>query len=214
MQITVQGMFPIVPPFLPNGPSIVVYPDGFVLFTDQSKFDAGLLVQPYRIGRIDRAKLTFVVARADAAGLLVGDAVYAPPVGVSDPPRTTLALSVSGVVFTHIADGLTESDQDARRSALRSFVDRAVALTVGLESEPYKPARIDVVAAAVDTIASAVEWPDDTVDLAAAGSRTVIDDPASVDVLRSARRGMGFRQAGLTYRLAARVAVPGMVRSA
>ena len=211
MQITVQGMFPIVPPFLPNGPSIVLYPDGVVVFTDQSKFDAGLLVQPYRIGHIDSAKLTFVVARADVAGLLVGDAAYARPVGVSDPPRTTLVLTVAGVVFTHVADGLTESDHDARRCALRSFVDHAVALTVGLESEPYKPARIDVVAAAVDTIASAVDWPDDTVDLAAAGSRTVIDDPASVDVLRSARRGMGFRQAGLTYRLAARVAAPGMV---
>ncbi len=174
----------------------------------QSKFDAGLLVQPYRIGHIDQAKLTFVVARADAAGLLVA---YAPPVGVSDPPRTTLTLTVSGVVYTHIADGLTESDHDARRSALRSFVDHAVAFTVGLESEPYKPARIDVVTAAVDTIASAVDWPDDTVDLAAAGSRTLIDDPASVDVLTSVGRGMGFRQAGRTYRLAARVVAPGMV---
>jgi hypothetical protein len=211
MQITVQGMFPIVPPFLPNGPAIVLYPDGVVLFTDQSKFDAGLLVRPYRIGHVDPAKLTDVVAMANAVGLLVGDAAYAPPVGVSDPPRTTLALTVAGVVFTHVADGLNESDHDSRRSALRSFVDYAAALTVGLESEPYKPARIDVVAAAVDTIASVVDWPDDTIDLAAAGSRTVIDDPATVDVLASARRGMGFRQAGLTYQLAARVAAPGTV---
>ena len=192
LQITVQGMFPIVPPFLPNGPAIVLYPDGVVLFTDQSTFDAGLLVQPYRIGHVEPAELTVVFARADAAGLLVGDAAYAPPVGVSDPPRTTLVLMVAGVVFTHVADGLAESDHDARRGALRSFVNHAAALTVGLDSEPYKPARIDVVAAAVNTIASVVEWPDPTVDLAAAGRCTVIDDPPTVDVLASARRGAGF----------------------
>ncbi|MEO5723272.1 MAG: hypothetical protein ABIQ39_06105 [Ilumatobacteraceae bacterium] len=209
MQITVQGMFPIVPPFLPNGPSLVLYADGEVLFTDRSTFDPEPLVRPYRIGHIDPARVALEVARADSAGLLSADDAYVSPVGVSDPPRTTLVLDIAGVVFTHIADGLTETDHDARRSALRLFVDHVVALTIGLDSEPYEPVRIDVVAAAVDATASAVDWPDSTIDLADADSRTAIYDPAAINVLTSASRGTGFRQASVSYRLAAHVVAPG-----
>jgi hypothetical protein len=210
VQITVQGMFPVVPPFLPNGPSVVVYEDGVVLFPDQSTFVAAPQVGPYRIAHIDPAIVDGLVARADSAGLFSNVDAYAPPVGITDPPRTTLTLTLAGVVFTHIADGLTESDHDARRRALRLFVDHAVALTVGIESDPYKPVRIGVVAAAVETAVSSIDWPDSTVDLAHARTFTSIDDPATVDVLMAAPRGMGFRQNGVTYRLAARVLAPGI----
>jgi hypothetical protein len=213
VQLTVQGMFPVVPPFLGSGPMTVIYDDGSVLVSFRGNFCCQPQVWPYEIGRVDPADVEDLLTTAGDAGLLAEPAPYA-PTNIVDAARTTLVLDTPGGVYRHVADGLHHDDEpDPRRAALQSFIGGIVSLTEFVEVGEafYSPTRVAIVAAPVDTTAGlVVEWPDPSVSLAGAVACTPVTDPAAVEAVNSALAGTGFRQDGITYQLAARIIPPGI----
>ena len=213
VQLTLQGMFPVEPPFLGNGPMTVIYDDGSVLVSFRGNFCCQPQVWPYEIGHVDPADVEDLLATAGNVGLLAEPSPYA-PTNVVDAARTMLVLDTTGGVYTHVADGLQSGDEpDPRRAALQGFIGEVVALTEFVEVGEafYSPTRVAVVAAPVDTTPGAVvEWPDASVSLADAVACTPVTDPAAVEAVNSALAGTGFRQDGITYQLAARIIPPGI----
>jgi hypothetical protein len=82
---------------------------------------------------------------------------------------------------------------------------------------PYAATRVAIAASAVEAgdpaPSTVIAWPSTGLSLTAAtaagGACTIVDDPATVRLLASTTRGTGFSQAGVVFRLAARVAAPG-----
>jgi len=213
VQLTVQGMFPVQPPFLGNGPMTVIYDDGTVLVSFRGAFCCQPQVWPYEIGHIDPAVVQDLLATASDDGLLATPGPYE-PTDIADAARTTLVLDTPGGVYTHVADGLhAETEADPRRAVLQGFIGEIAALTELVDvGEPFhSPTRVAIVAAPIDTIpGSVVEWPDASTHLADAVACTPVTDPAAVDAVNSALAGTGFRQDGITYQLAARIIPPGL----
>lgn len=211
VQLTVQGMFPVEPPFLGNGPMAVIYDDGSVLVSFRGNFCCQPQVWPYEIGRVETADVEGLLATAGDLGLLAEPDPYA-PTNIADAARTTVVLDTPGGVYTHVADGLAGDESDPRRAALQGFVGDIVSLTESVEvgEDFYAPTRVAIVAAPVDTApATVVEWPDPSVSLAGAIECTPVTDPTAVDAVNAALAGTGFRQDGVTYQLAARIMPPG-----
>ena len=208
---TVQGLFPVTPPFLGEGPQLALYADGTVLAPSRADAAVAPQVWPYLVGHVDADEVQRLLDEAASAGLLAEPPYYGFPIGMSDPPRTTLVLTTADGTFTHVADGLAGTTDDPARLALQGFTGKLASLELESVSptDYYEPTRIGIVAAPVDTANLVVDWPDDGVDLDAATACTVIDDPATIALLQSSTRGTGFRQDGTTYALAARVILPG-----
>jgi hypothetical protein len=213
VQLTVQGMFPVEPPFLGNGPMTVIYDDGTVHVAFRGNFCCQPQVWPYEIGHIEPADVEDLLATAADGGLLTEPDRYGPTT-VVDPARTTLVLDTPGGVYTHVADGLsTGVEQDPRRAVLHGFIGEIAAITESVEvgRRFYSPTRIAIVADPIDTTAgTVVGWPDPTVRLADAIACTPVTDPAAVEAVNSALAGTGFRQDGIIYQLAARIIPPGI----
>lgn len=206
----VQGLFPVSPPFLPDGPQVAVYADGTVLARSQALPTVAPQVWPYELTHIDPARVDELLADAERGGLLAEPPAYPPPVGMSDPPRTTVILATADGTFTHVADGLSSAgDGDPALVALRAFTASLSTLQVELEGEFYEPDRIGIVAAPVASGNDEVAWPDHTTDLAAATECTVVEDPDAVAALQAGARGTVYRQDGTLYEVAARVILPG-----
>ncbi len=163
VQLTVQGMFPVEPPFLGNGPMTVIYDDGSVLVAFRGNFCCRPQVWPYEIGHVDPAEVEDLLATAGDVGLLAEPDPYG-PTNIVDAARTTLVLGTPGGVYTHVADGLRDGDEpDPRRAALQGFIGEIVSLTESVEVGEafYSPTRVAIVAAPIDTTpGSVVEWPD------------------------------------------------------
>jgi hypothetical protein len=208
--LSVQGMFPVQAPFLQEGPQAIVYADGTYLVPSRADPVVAPQVWPYRIGHLDPSVVADLLDAAGAAGLLAEPPVYGRPIGMADPPRTTLVLRTADGTFTHVADGLTSTTDDPQRQALQAFTGRVASLEMGTETEWYQPATIAIVAAPARNPSTTVDWPDDDTDLAAATECTIVDDPTTVTLLQASVRGAGFVQDGVTYQLAARVTAPGI----
>jgi hypothetical protein len=213
VQLTVQGMFPVEPPFLGDGPMTVIYDDGSVLVSFRGSFCCQPQVWPYEFGHVEPADVEDLLATAGDVGLLAEPDPYA-PTNIVDAARTTLVLDTPGGVYTHVADGLHDGDEpDPRRAALQGFIGEIVSLTESVEVGEafYAPTRVAIVAAPIETTPGmVVEWPDARVSLAGAVACTPVTDPAAVEAVNSALAGTGFRQDGITYVLAARILPPGI----
>ncbi len=83
VSVTVQGLFPVVAPFLPNGPRLVLCADGR-LFSHEHAPNGPVapLVWPYRLGLVAPGTVERLLAAAEAAGLRGAAPAYAPPTGV------------------------------------------------------------------------------------------------------------------------------------
>ncbi len=213
--LTEQALFPVTAPFLPSGPSVLLYADGTVLAP--SRVDAAVAPQvwPYRVGRVDAAVVETLLARAGELGLLANRRYPPQDIerlhAISHPPRTTVVLTTAAGTFRHAVDGLSASDTDAPRVALRRFVGELQALGQRATAA-YQPTRIAIVAAAVaaDAVRPKVEWPDAAVDLSKATACTAIDTESVMRFLSRQTSGTIYRQHGRHYRLAARVLPPGI----
>jgi len=215
VRVTVQPLFPVVPPFVPSGPDVVVYADGTVLTFFHGVFDTRPMVWPYQQGSIDASAVGDLLAAAADAGLLGPGEVQLPSLHVADAPLTTVVVTTAEGRFVHRASALSspaadESDYVAR---LREFVGRAtsVARAATAGGAMYEPAAVALSAAPHQPEPgqpAAVAWPGG-VALADAPGCIVTGDPATVAELVGQHDGQYYTDGGVTYQVAARVAFPG-----
>lgn len=212
IEITTQPLFPVVPPFVGAGPSVVVLGDGTVFARFAGLFDAEPMVWPYQQGAISAAELDALVDLAATSGLL-GDPEPQPPrVDVADAPLTTVVIATPDGRFVHRAAALESppADESAYLRSLREFVGAVAATGSSVSSAGSswaEPAALAVQAAPADGAAAGepVPWPAAT-PLASLAECRVITDPDVIAVLDDATAGRLYTDAGITYRLAARVA--------
>lgn len=225
VQLRVQGLFPVVQPFLQEGWT-AIYADGTVLLPSRADAFAQPQVWPYVVGRLDSMDVGALMMHADAYGLLEQpDGPSPAPVGVADAPTTTLVLSSALGSVTHRAIGLGLGDDttDPYRSVLMKVVGEITELVNQAANKPaddspwpvyYDSVALDVVAVDVtetDTGAgtnTVREWGGDA-DLSTWTSCTTIDDQATVSFLVGELAGQKFQQGGRLYRIASRVHPPG-----
>lgn len=233
--LTVQGLFPVTPPFVPNGPTVAVYDDGTVLALDPAirlLLDAPpYLLVGYARAQIDAAAVDLVVDRAEALGLTDAAPQYAPNLAIVDAPRTWVVVGAGEARQVHVVDGLVDDEEDTQRAAvaefaalLRSIADEAVAdgtatyeppSAVAIQAAPADP--VDQASSATGVVRvgppypapETVAWPDPTVRLADATDCVVVDDPATVTLLADAVVGATFVDDGVTYAVAAQPVLPG-----
>lgn len=225
VQLRVQGLFPVVQPFLQTGWT-TIYADGAVLLPSRANAVAQPQVWPYEVGHLDTVDVAALLMHADAYGLLdAPDAAANAPEGVADAPTTTLVLSSAFGSVTHVAIGLGlgADPVDAYRDVLMKVVGEIVELVNQAASPPadgsawpvyYDPVALDVVAVDVTETDSGLgtntvlDWGGEA-ELATWTTCTTVDDPATVEFLVGELAGPKFQHGDRLYRIASRVHPPG-----
>ena len=164
-----------------------------------------------------------LLAKADELGLLA-DTAYAPNDQIADAADTVVRITVDGTTYTHSAYALGfEGEKDAGRANLFEFVTAATDLagTVGegqlgterpLASDTYLMRATPVDPATMDTELppTVVDWPANaSVRLADATECAELPAAEGDPLFAEATQLTFFTDGGVTYQVAATLAVPG-----
>lgn len=173
---------------------------------------------------ISEAGIQTLLAKADELGLLT-DVTYADPSSlVADAPDTVVTITVDGTTYRHVAYALgidPEADED--RANLFEFVTAATDLTgtVGADQlgteEPYesdtyliRATEVDLATMDTEVPPTVVRWPADaSVRLAAASECAELPRGEGDLLFSDANQLTFFKQAGVTYSVAAVLQLPG-----
>jgi len=216
VRIGTQALFPVVPPFLPDGPDVLVYADGTIYTPTRVVFDTAPWAWPYEVGHASPSDLVDLFATADRLGLLAPGEVLLPRIGVSDAPVTQLTFTTTAGAFGHRIEALNSPPADDTTGYYPRIKEFAGALT-GLADRARDPSgdfyaatAFAVVSAPIDAdVFTASDWPGST-PLADLTSCQVLDDPALVDLFAGGAAGGGaFADMGVIYSIAVATAFPG-----
>ena len=182
----------------------------------------GPLVGPLFQQTMTEDGLQQVLGAADAAGLLAEPPSYESAAAdrMADLPTTELVINAGGGQWTHQAYALGEATDTAERQNLLDFVTSLGDLSTlaGPDAlspaEPYVADQYRIRATPdpqepEDVEATVVEWPDPTVDLAAAAECAVAGGPAVTAAFADATQLTWFTQGGVTYSVLVRPLLPG-----
>ncbi len=225
VQLKVQGLFPVIEPFLQTGWT-TIYPDGTVLLPTRANAFAQPQVWPYEVGHLDTVDVAALLLHAGGYELLDEPDGLSNNFGVADAPKTTLVLTWATGSVTHeaIGLGLGADPTDEYRDALMKLTGEIADLVNTSAAPPddgstwpvfYDPRAVDVVAIEVTTgdpgpgTTTVVEWAGGDADLATWSSCTTVDDPATVSFLVGQLAGPMYQQGDHLYRIASRVHPPG-----
>jgi hypothetical protein len=165
-----------------------------------------------------------LLAQADELGLLA-DVQYSDPSSrIADAPDTVVSITVDGTTYRHVAYALgIDPESDPARANLFDFVNAATNLagTVGAdqlgaegpyESDTYLMRATEVDLSTMDTEIppTVVRWPADaSVRLADAADCAELPRVEGDALFPDANQLTFFRQAGVTYSVAATLRLPG-----
>ncbi len=224
LEILYEGGFASPEMLFSRAPVLLITGDGRVITTGPvpAIFPGPLL--PNLIERsITEEGIQALLAKADELGLLA-DANYLPNNQIADAPNTVVRITVDGTTYTHDAYALGfEEESDSGRANLFEFVTAATDLagTVGqdqlgtegpMASDTYliRATPIDLATLTTDVPATTVEWPADaSVRLADASECTELPAAEGDPLFTDANELTFFTEGGVTYRVAATLAVPG-----
>ena len=196
-----------------QGPQIMIYPGPFLPNLQQRTISEDGIEQ--------------LLALADEHGLLQ-ERTYERPDNIADAPDTVVTISAGGTTYEHrayalgLADPSGGPESDPARRQLQQFVDAAMALTTGAESDvlgpeqPYAATVYLIRATAVDDTSgydvepTFVEWPADTgVALADAADCAEVPAAAVQALFEQANQLTFFTDEGIDYQLAVKASLPG-----
>ena len=211
-------------------PSVLISGDGR-LFSPGAQIEIypGPLLPAVQVRTITEAGIQQILAAADEAGLLA-DVDYTAETNIADASTATVTISADGETWVHEAYALGFAGPDgveptSERQALLRFVTQLTDLEALVGSENlgeatlFEPTEYEIEAIAVDDLSAygtdgiepTVEvWPADvSVRLADAAECTVVQASEVGELLASANQLTFFTDAGVTYQLLARPALPG-----
>ncbi len=213
-------------------PNALISGDGRMFMPGaQIEIYPGPLLPAVQVQTITEQGIQNVLAAADEAGLLA-DVDYTVDSNVADASTATVTISANGETWTHeaYALGFTEpggQESTPERQALLDFVTQlsdpaklAGAENLG-EATLFDPTEYEIQAVLVDDLSAygtegieptVEEWPSDvSVRLADAAECTVVPAAEVGDLLESANQLTFFTDAGVTYQVFARPALPGSI---
>jgi hypothetical protein len=173
---------------------------------------------------ITEAGIQTLLAKADELGLIANIEYVDPPNPIADAPDTVVTITVDGTTYRHDAYALgLDNEPDAARANLFEFVTAATDLagTVGegelggeapLDSDSYLIRATEVDLATMDTELppTVVRWPADaSVGLADAADCAELPRAEGDPLFTDATQLTFFKQAGVTYSVAATLRLPG-----
>ena len=218
-----------------NLPNLLVSGDGRAFRPGATTMEfPGPLVGPMGVRTITEAGVQRLLGIADAAGMLAAPPDYtAPQINIADAPDTVLTLVVAGQTYRHQAyalamdvdaSGNPQPESTPARQALADVVqaygdlDTTLgAAALGAE-EIFTPTAYrfqatpmsDADLAGFDPAPALVDWPANAgVTLADAAACGRVDAAAIGTLFTDATQNTFFREAGITYRLAVAVVLPG-----
>jgi hypothetical protein len=213
-------------------PNALISGDGRMFMPGaQIEIYPGPLLPAVQVQTITEQGIQNVLAAADEAGLFA-DVDYTVESNVADASTATVTISANGETWTHeaYALGFAEPGGDEstpERQALLDFVTQlsdpaklAGAENLG-EAMLFDPTEYEIQAIRVDDLSvygtegiepTVEEWPSDvSVRLADAAECTVVPAAEVGDLLESANQLTFFTDAGVTYQVLARPALPGSI---
>jgi hypothetical protein len=165
-----------------------------------------------------------LLAQADELGLLA-DVQYSDPSSqIADAPDTVVSITVDGTTYRHVAYALgIDPESDPARANLFDFVNAATNLTgtVGADQlgaeEPYesdtylmRATEVDLSTMDTEIPPTVVRWPADaSVRLADAADCAELPRAEGDALFADANQLTFFKQAGVTYSVAAVLQLPG-----
>ena len=211
-------------------PSLLISGDGR-LFSPGAQIEIypGPLLPAVQVQAITEAGIQQILAAADEAGLLA-DVDYTAETNIADASTATVMVSADGETWVHEAYALGFAGPDgveptSERQALLRFVTQLTDLEALVGSENlgeatlFEPTEYEIEAIAVDDLsaygtdaieATVEDWPADiSVGLADATECTVVPATEVGQLLASANQLTFFEDAGVTYQVLARPALPG-----
>ena len=211
-------------------PSLLISGDGR-LFSPGAQIEIypGPLLPAVQVQAITEAGIQQILAAADEAGLLA-DVDYTAETNIADASTATVTISADGETWVHEAYALGFAGPDgveptSERQALLRFVTQLTDLEALVGSENlgeatlFEPTEYEIEAIAVDDLSAygtdgiepTVEvWPADiSVRLVDAAECTIVQASEVGELLASANQLTFFTDAGVTYQLLARPALPG-----
>ena len=211
-------------------PSLLISGDGRLLSPGaQIEIYPGPLLQAVQVRTITEAGIQEILAAANEAGLLA-DVDCTAETNIADASTATVMVSADGETWFHEAYALGFAGPDgveptSERQALLRFVTQLTDLEALVGSENlgeatlFEPTEYEIEAIAVDDLsaygtdgieATVEEWPADiSVGLADASECTVVPATEVGQLLASANQLTFFEDAGVTYQVLARPALPG-----
>ncbi len=165
-----------------------------------------------------------LLAKADELGLLANIRYTNPHSQIADAPDTVVTITVDGTTYRHVAYALGfDPETDPDRANLFDFVTAASDLptTVGadqlgseepFESDAYliQATEVDLSTMDTDLPPTVVRWPADaTVPLADAARCAELPRAEGDPLFTDANQLTFFKQAGVTYSVAATLQLPG-----
>ena len=211
-------------------PSLLISGDGR-LFSPGAQIEIypGPLLPAVQVRTITEAGIQEILAAANEAGLLA-DVDYTAETNIADASTATVTISADGETWVHEAYALGFAGPDgveptSERQALLRFVTQLTDLEALVGSENlgeatlFEPTEYEIEAIAVDDLSAygtdgieptVEEWPADvSVRLVDAAECTVVQASEVGELLASANQLTFFTDAGVTYQLLARPALPG-----
>jgi hypothetical protein len=200
--------------FFSEPPVLVVAGDGTTYLRGEEVTAQGI-VWPMFGYHASEAELQALLHEADRDGLLAAPPDYSPPSSIADGGDTRVEITTGGGHWAHVVNGLGDP---TRESGARGRLADFVAFVEGWARTPRKPSPPEIQPTVLRVLSQVSPAPtNDTVepwparaavDLATIGSCAVVRDPVAVHRLTTA--GVRYyRQAGLTYEVAAAVLLPG-----
>lgn len=212
-------------------PRVLVAGDGRVFSPGaQIEIYPGPLLPAVQVQPITEDGIQSILAEADAAGLL-SDVDYSTETNIADATTATVTIAADGMTWVHEAYALDAGGPGAadplpERRALADFIalltDRFGAAgtdTVG-QATLHEPDSYQIEALEIDDLDAygtadidpvVVDWPAAT-SVRLADASSCVDVPAAEvgEILVSANQLTFFEDAGITYQLFARPALPGI----
>ena len=173
---------------------------------------------------ITEAGIQTLLAKADELGLLANVRYTNPHSQIADAPDTVVTITVDGTTYRHVAYALGfDPESDPARASLFDFVTAATDLTgtVGADQlgaeEPYESdtyliqaTEVDLSTMDTDLPPTVVRWPADaSVRLADAAECAELPRAEGDPLFTDANQLTFFKQAGVTYSVAATLQLPG-----
>lgn len=216
IRITYQEPVAVEPPFVPDGPRVVVHADGTALVPSMAEAFVQPMVWPYETRSIDAAIVADLLTRAGDSGLLSDPEPRRPFPDVVDAPFTTIVITSGGQRHVHQVPDSPTPDEPEYLTSARDFrtavLDALGPAWITPGAPDFYDATVLAVAAAPGQPRSgqpaAIAWTG-APPLADLAECTIVSDPATVRELVGQYAGQHYTDAGETYLVVARVAFPG-----